>query len=736
MQNRIVHYALFLVLMSASFVAANGRNTTPSAAEFSRRLNYLNSEITKLAGKLRNGARQSQAAGEDLTRLAGERSDLIEGLAKSDPSAVVAAKLTDAILGKIPASLRDKFEKYETIEGELEVIAECDEHASRTLYFVNTEKEKIRVSFASKPTTDLFTGKRVKISGMRIGKQLVTDQSTIEVDSKTSVTTSFAQTSTEASFSNFGEHKVIVILVNFQDKQTQPFTADDARNVTFTQTSDYMMENSYGRTWLTGDVYGWYTIPVNSTSCDLAAIASYAQQAATNAGAVLSAYDHQIYAFPQNTGCNWTGSGSIGANPGQVWINNYYNVSSVGHELGHNFGLYHSRSLDCGSQSIGGTCTTNEYGDLYDIMGGGASAHINAFQKERIGWLNYGSSPSIQTITSSGIYRIDAYEPNGSNPKALKILKSTDPVTGKKTWYYVERRTPYGFDAYLANIVNMMNGVTIHTGSETSGQEGYILDMTPATTSWYDPALDTGVSFTDPNIGMTITTLSVDNTGAWVDIAIAAAPCVRSIPTVSLTPGDSNWLVPGTAFTYTATVTNNDTVGCGSSDFEIQTTVPTGWSGPGSQKLNLGSGASASVSLSVSSSLTAADGKYNIGMAAANGSDSGSSASAGAIYTAVSRLSVVVASNSFKYTRTQKATITATVTAAGVPVSGASVTFTLVKPNGSTVTQTATTGTNGLATFVYSFNKRSDPIGTYTVGAVSTYNGFSGKGSTSFSVMK
>src|SRR5262249_52947917 len=142
-------------------------------------------------------------------------------------------------------------------------------------------------------------------------------------------------------------------------------------------------------------------------------------------------------------------------------------------------------------------------------------------QKERLGWLNYGSSPPIQTVTTSGTYWIDAYETAGSAAKGLKVLKSTDPVTGNKTWYYLEHRTGTGFDSFLSNY-GVQNGVAVHTGTEGNGTDVYLLDMSPATMNWYDAGLNPGQSFTDSTAGVTITTLSADNTGASVQVVINA----------------------------------------------------------------------------------------------------------------------------------------------------------------------------------------------------------------------
>src|SRR5579864_7166606 len=183
------------------------------------------------------------------------------------------------------------------------------------------------------------------------------------------------------------------------------------------------MENSTQQTWLTGNVAGWFTIPVNSTSCDTGSVQSYGNSAAQAAGFNLSNYQRFIYLMSGNSGCSWWGYAYIGGSV--VWVNGKYgfDVHVVSHEMGHNFGLYHSHTVNCGTQVICSNGTFNEYGDPFDVMGQPSynPPHYNAFQKERLGWLNSGSQPPILTITSSGTYQIGAYEAQDSTPKALKV---------------------------------------------------------------------------------------------------------------------------------------------------------------------------------------------------------------------------------------------------------------------------------------------------------------------------
>ena len=606
-------------------------------------------------------------------------------------------------------------------QGELEVVFEDSHPRSRLLYFLNTQDSKLALHFRGDPPAGLQTGMHLAVEGFQVGDTLELNAG--EVAPVTGVPL-VAGVST-------GQHRVLVILVNFQDKQTQPFTKDQAQSVMFGTTSDFFREASYGQTWLTGDVFGWYTIPVNSTVCDTTAISTYAQQAADDAGANLASYDHYVYAFPQNA-CTWQGRGSVGGTPSQAWINDWFELGIVAHELGHNFGLYHSRSMDCGAVSIGTGCTTDEYGDTLDIMGAANSAHFNLYQKDRLGWVNSGSNAPITTVTSSGNYWVDAYETGNMLSKGLKILKSTDPVTGFRTWYYVEHRSPIGFDNFLNGNTNVLNGVVVRTGSEASPQDTYLLDMTPATSSWYDPALTVGQSFTDSAAGFTITTVSADSSGAWVNVSVAAAPCTRANPTLTLSPAQNPWVSSGASVSYNVSVRNNDGATCGGSSFNLQSVVPNGWSASfGSSPLTIGPGSTSTTTLQVTSPSGAADGFYPVNVSTSNGS---SSASSGVTYALVSALGFTTSASQSSYTRQQTVTVNATVKVAGSTVAGVPVTFTMTKSNGVAVTSTVNTGANGVAVFKYALNRKKDPTGSYQVRSQASMNGVSGSGNVNFVV--
>ena len=108
----------------------------------------------------------------------------------------------------------------------------------------------------------------------------------------------------------------------------------------------------------------------------------------------------QVYAFPFNANCQFAGMGSVGGAPSSVWINGNTNTGILAHEFGHTLGLYHSHALNCHPSVVTPPCSIVEYGDTTDTMGGG-SGHYNAFQKQRLGWLDYNLSPPITTCRAA-----------------------------------------------------------------------------------------------------------------------------------------------------------------------------------------------------------------------------------------------------------------------------------------------------------------------------------------------
>lgn len=460
------------------------------------------------------------------------------------------------------------------LDGELEIMHQDfpDGHGRFVFTLKQADGTRVPMQFAKHPPTHLLTGAHIRVNGQLLNGNLLLYSGGNVNQTGGSGSTGGTTTPSIPVPNTFGAQSVLVILVNFQDDPVQPYTVTDAQNAVFVNANNFVQENSYGQTSLTGAVVGWYTIPDSVTICNTSQIATDAQNAANTSGVNLANYTRYIYMFPQNNACGFGGASNVGGNPSQSWINGTtgpggttLDTHVIDHEFGHAFGLWHSHLYDCGTTAtICSNPSIDEYGDIVDTMGTPQpfSPHYHAFQKERLGWLNYGTSPSIQTITSSGTYTIYPYELAGPGPNALKILKSTDSTTGAKTWYYLETRQATGFDAFLTNSTcaycytqNETVGVLFHVGTDGDGNTGDLLDMTPATLTyywWFDPSLAVGQTFQDSTAGLTVTTASVTSSGGAVNIQLSSPLAPQGAPGLVVATSQATYS-PGQTVSISAT---------------------------------------------------------------------------------------------------------------------------------------------------------------------------------------
>jgi hypothetical protein len=569
-------------------------------------------DVDVLTGQLLDG----RIAMADRLRIAERRRDRLAALIAKNPGAVLKHAVAPAARAALASGLQALVEAEESHDGTLQVLHA--DHAGGGSYLYNLYKptgEWLTLHFAQDAPV-VSTGARVRVRGVRVQQALALG------DSSGGVTV----LASPSGGNTFGEHKTMAILVEFQNAPTvASATAAQVQSTLFSAggVSDFYRETSYQQAWLTGGVVGPFVIPTTTVGCNYNLIATLAQTAAAASGVVLGQYQNFVYLFT-GSACPWWGLGTVGGNPGQAWVNGPVQSIVLAHELGHTFGLYHSHALECGSVTFGDSCSSIEYGDYFDTMGSTTPSQFNAVQKDLLGWLDYGLSPPLTQALASGTYTIDPIETPGSNPKALKVQTSLGD------WFYVEYRQPVGFDATaVASNANVTNGVLVHYWNG-QGNGVYLLDMTPSTSSWMDPALGVGSTFSDVAGGVTITPVWVDGTTAGVNVSIAA-PCTSANPTVTMTPSQQQG-APGTPLTYTVSVTNNDT-GCGTLPFALQATAPAGWSAAlGATTMALADGASTSTTLTVTppASATAATYPLSIGV-----SSQGLSASASASYTVV-----------------------------------------------------------------------------------------------------
>lgn len=630
MFRRLTGAILLTLTLDVGTALAHGsrealHGTTP-ADGFRETLHELTGQLTTLNVEYQRGdaAKRASVIAAQL-RAAAAREQQLAKLITDRPGVVLRHALSAKVRATLPPAVQAHVEEELTTDGELEVLHEDGPDASRYRYFIDRPEGRLVLHFATHAPV-LQTGDRVRVSGVRVQQALALESG------NSSVTLQAA-----ALPNTFGAQKTALILVEFQDKTTEAgVTRSSAYETMFgtanpRSVTNFFREASYGQAWLEGDVYGIYTIPMSSSGCSTGSIASYAKQAAAAevGAAKMATYRRFVYAFPRN-GCSWSGLGTVGGNPSQAWMNGSPSTGGMTHEMGHNFGLWHSHSLLCdeGHTSICSNGSANEYGDAFDVMGYGLGGpmHFNAVQKELLGWLNYGGSPPITTIQSSGVYTIEPYEAAGSNPKALKVK------TPSGDWYYVEYRQALGFDASLKYNTNVTNGVLVHRWFGENPNAIFLLNMRTTTPDWTYPALEEGSTFEDPASGISISTVWANDTaGVNVTVGGGGTACVRRSPTVKASPAQQRGPA-GTAVSYTVSVTNNDS-GCAAANFSQQATVPAGWAASfAASTLSLAAGATASTTLHVTSSASAVTGTYTVSPKSSNTAVPASSASTTAVY--------------------------------------------------------------------------------------------------------
>jgi hypothetical protein len=371
---------------------------------------------------------------------------------------------------------------------------------------------------------------------------------------------------------------VLVITANFNNTVLPAMTSEQAQAV-MTGNSDsvanFFRETSYGQQIMNVTVTPQWVImnmprPASCGSSDWRGIGTAAEAASRSLGAAYEPanYDFVVYVFPAVSACGWTGLAYIGQ-PHKAWINGTgaFRTNTIAHEMGHNFGLLHAASLRCTGASIGGSCSSSEYGDPFDAMGNQRPMHYNAMQKAKLAWI---APATVKTHAGgSATYTIGPLELAGMSTYAVQV-----PTGVANRTYWLEFRQAIGFDAPLASYPS--NGAQIRVAApfetQCAGCDAYsddtqLLDMTPGTSTFNDATLPAGQSFTAPQYGIQITVVSTTADALTVQVGTGGTssppPPPPPSPTATTTTvgSSTNPATAGMTITLAATVTGNAPTG-------------------------------------------------------------------------------------------------------------------------------------------------------------------------------
>jgi hypothetical protein len=517
------------------------------------------------------------------------RRQLVNQLAQTNPKAVLDLAFDAKERNAMPESVRALVEARVNLDGELQVL-HLDYEDGHTEYVVKVVKEGKETPLRlGAPIQGAQPGDKVKLTGVA----LAGDSTVVSDEIVTAQSTSAAGPT--------GVQKTAIILVSAPGASAHPYAnKTNTASIFFasanTQSAyNYYAQASYGQTTIAGgtgaegsasDVYGPYTL--STATCDTTTLANQAF-AAADSELNFSNYNRVVisvnYSSCGNGGVGTVRVQTVGAYDGatqQLSISWDYNnalgstalngkIGGVAlHEYGHNLGVWHANTLECGTVAIGsGACSSTEYGDPADVMGNSSGyGQMNGVHKDILTWL----SGRAQTVTANGSYTLNAYEDGTANTKVLKIARTRNNSGTVNGYYYLEYRKPTAtWNGFLTGRADYGNGVLIHTSGATplcttfcgpdysgsgGGGDSELIDTQPNTISgtadFNDAPLLNGESYTDTGAGVTISVTAATATTATVSVTFSTP--ARSVRTI-VYPASSGTVSGGGTFSVGQSVT-------------------------------------------------------------------------------------------------------------------------------------------------------------------------------------
>lgn len=355
--------------------------------------------------------------------------------------------------------------------------------------------------------------------------------------------------------------RLLVLLTKFQNTATEPYSKSYMQGQVFTNSDSvkqFYEKVSYNRMYVSGDVFGWYTIPdVSNGTCNEKKWMDDAELVAQQNGVNIGQYTHVVFAFPDgdigSSGCYVGKAFPFDAHPRAYVFTSQVNF--IVHELGHTLGLGHADGLDCG-QSIIKTnyhsiCTIRDYLDPFDFMGFGEQTgqrlfSFNAPHRIAMGWF---LPANIRTISANGTFVINTLETSSTGVQVLKVKKpdfETAYPRSQNDYYFIDYNPGADYDSG-----KKVDGVTVRIWNQDPGFGTLLLDMTPKScvpspflpggcplqlrSDWNDGMLKDGMTFVDNN-DIRITQVSHTNTEATVTVEFSQLIQPSPTPTLVLTP--------------------------------------------------------------------------------------------------------------------------------------------------------------------------------------------------------
>lgn len=632
----LIAHGVFVFSLLAGVGQAQPEQRPPSPGQ---RVRDFNNQLLDVFSRLQSSPAADAPGLKD--RAAGiiqERAVAFQELIQQTPSEAAGLAFAGDALANLAAAFPDSAAQLESIgqwEGDLEFLVEDGLQSSRNIYRLHVDGDVLSIHFSGPEPDGLKSGDHLRVSGVRVGKDAAVEKA--EAPPETPSSDAFLRSVSSASTCGpKGIQNSVVLLAKFPGGATPAITQSYIHDAFFgtagRSVSEYWREASYGATTATGDVFGWYTLDNNYT-CDQDDAIKAAAIRAADPDVDFTKYSRIFIVFPQGAGCSYAGRATVGCTSGvsndgsfvasTAWLISDYvsplewGVQLGSHEGGHNLGLLHSTSRDFGTDALGAPGTTgtiDEYGDGFSTMGYWNFGHYTAQQKAQLGWLS--PTTDVQTVQSNGTFSVQPLETAGG-VKALKIQRGSSTTSN---WLWLEYRQPLGnYDSALP--AQIFSGATIHYQDAATAGKTNLLDFTTSTSSFADPALAVGKTWSDPYTNLSITVNSATSSALSVTVSYSGTTttCTPGAPVIVISPANPS-VTAGNTVNYTVSVTNNDSSACATRTFNISSAQP-GWGTTFSQGgLALAPGATGTTTMSIATLASTAPASYAVNAIVTNGS--------------------------------------------------------------------------------------------------------------------
>lgn len=350
---------------------------------------------------------------------------------------------------------------------------------------------------------------------------------------------------TESVLSSAAEPKILRVLVVVVARVPNTQLSDTNRNVILDafnrsglgadSVNNVYWESSYGMVGFQAEVVGPIALPNNSNCPYMADDANFRAT-----GVNLSKYELIAYTYvdPQSreamlNQCPFAGIAVVGGlvRPQPSWNLYYEGVQLYTHEIGHNLGLGHARTIDW------------EYGDPTSPMGVASKVQFNAINRMVLGWANF------TEVTQPGSYRLHPLEVDPA------LYQDAGPAVIKVKDEYLSYRAAIGLDKNL-----------------NRGKEELSLHGAPgANGSMFLGSAGDGASLRLKTFSATNIRHLPDGT---LGFDLAFRSCVPAAPTLSFDPPSLDNVKAGVQYGITATLTNADTGDCHATTYDLNALTP------------------------------------------------------------------------------------------------------------------------------------------------------------------